>query len=342
MVGRTAEQAQALGRAQLALPGRIAGLCREEGCDLMLLSGDLFDGEYSRESLDAVRQALREAAVPVFISPGNHDFCGPASPYLTETWPENVHIFTHEQMEAVVLPELSCRVYGAGYRSMDCGALLRDFHAEGEERFCVGVLHGDPVQSSSAYCPVTAEQVRQSGLAYLALGHVHKNGSFRAGAALCAWPGCPMGRGFDELGEKGVLIVTLEDTARERFVPLETPRFYDWELEAGENAADSLRAALPAVGSGDFYRVAFTGESAPLDLERLRAAFPEYPNLELRDRTVPPAQPWKALDEDSLEGAYFRLLRDAMEGRDEKTRTQIELAARISRQLLDGQEVKPP
>ena len=58
--------------------------------------------------------------------------------------------------------------------------------------------------------------------------------------------------------------------------------------------------------------------------------------------TVPPAQPWKALDEDSLEGAYFRLLRDAMEGRDEKTRTQIELAARISRQLLDGQEVKLP
>ena len=49
-------------RQQLkSIPGKIAELSRREGCDLVLLSGDLFDGPYTRESLDAVRTALKES-----------------------------------------------------------------------------------------------------------------------------------------------------------------------------------------------------------------------------------------------------------------------------------------
>ena len=51
----------------------------------------------------------------------------------------------------------------------------------------------------------------------MALGHIHKRTEpLRFGNTVCAWPGCPEGRGFDELGEKGFYqgIVTDGDVRR--------------------------------------------------------------------------------------------------------------------------------
>ena len=158
-----------LRQAQRKLPGLVGQLCRERQCDLVLLAGDLFDGTPSRETVEALKREFARWTVPVCIAPGNHDFCGPDSPWLRENWPENVHIFTGE-MDYVDFPALSLRVYGAGYRSMDCPPRLMGFRAEGDTRWCVGVLHGDALNLSSPYCPVTAAQVRESGLDYLALG----------------------------------------------------------------------------------------------------------------------------------------------------------------------------
>lgn len=340
--GRTEAQAKVLKQNLIKVPGLLAELCRRESCQLVLLSGDLFDGPWSRDSFLALRNALEEMAVPVFISPGNHDFFGPNSPYLTEQWPENVHIFTRPEIESVVIPELDCRIYGAGYRSMDCEALLNDFQAEGTERWHIGVLHGDPTQINSPYCPIATNQVKESGLHYLALGHIHKFGSFRAGETLCAWPGCPMGRGFDELEAKGALIVTLEDTVHAQFSPLDTLRFFDYETRPDIDPTGALASLLPAVGDNNFYRITFIGESPKLNLSDLLAAFPQFPNLELRDRTVPEQDIWGSASNDTLEGVYFRLLKNAMVGADDATQETLTLAARISRQILDGQEVHLP
>ena len=249
--GFSEEQAKFLRAELLRVPDRVTALCKSENCDLLLLAGDLFDGQYTKDSLNAVKAALEEVKIPVFISPGNHDFCRPDSPYLTETWPENVHIFTHAAIESVTLPELDCKIYGAGYTAMDCPALLKHFSAEGDERWHIGLLHSDPLQAGSPYAPVTTQQVKSSGLDYLALGHIHKGDSFRAGEVLCAWPGAPMGRGYDEAGVKGVLVVELEDTVSARFLPLNTPRFFDETVDAGEDALEAVadRAVSRGIGA---------------------------------------------------------------------------------------------
>ena len=338
MLFRDPGQTQLLRSTLQSIPARLSAACRAEQCDMMLLSGDLFDGAYAADTLRSLKCALADAGVPVFISPGNHDHIGNESPWLTEQWPENVHIFTHPAIESVDLPELDCCVYGAGFVGMDCPPLLEDFSPTHTERYAVGVLHGDPTQVNSPYCPITAQQAEQSGLDYLALGHIHKAGSFRAGHTLCAWPGCPMGKGYDEQGEKGYYIVTLDQEATARFVPLDTPRFYDLDIPADQ----SLSSVLPPVGNQDFYRITFTGPSEPLDLTAMQAAFSHFPNLVLRDRTVPPVDIWGSADADTFEGMYFKLLRDALETSDPESANRIRLAARISRQLLDGQEVVLP
>ncbi len=340
--GRNQEATARLRTALRAVPEQIAALCKRENCDLLLLSGDVFDGACTAETLHTLKRALAEVEVPVFISPGNHDFCTPGSPWLRESWPENVHIFTQPQIESVAIEALDCRIYGAGFASMDCAALLENFHTEGAERHHIAVLHGDPVQQNSPYNPVTQTQAAASGLDYLALGHIHKSGQFRAGRTLCAWPGCPMGRGFDEVEEKGVFLVTVEDAAIVSFIPLDTPRFYDMEAPVLSTAQAAIAALLPAVGNDNFYRITLTGESAPPDLSALTAAFAQFPNLELRDKTQPPVDLWASIGSDSLEGVYFGMLKEAMEGQDEDSRRIALLAAQISRKILDGSEVALP
>ena len=329
-------QRQLLKEQQKLLPGKIADLCRRESCDLMLLAGDIFDGEASRDTIEILQEALARCGVPVFIAPGNHDFCAPGSPWLTESWPENVFIFT-AGLESVVLNNLSCRVYGAAFRSMDCPSVLEGFRAEGSERYKIAVLHGDPTQRESPYNPVTTGQVRASGLTYLALGHIHKAGAFQNGGTLCVWPGCPMGRGWDETGDKGVCIVTLDDDAKVQAVSLDTVRFYDLEAEVGADPVSALESMLPPQGSRDFYRIALTG-NADVDLKSIYREFPDFPNLTLLDKTEPPIDLWENTDADTLEGMYFQLLRRSLEEQPENAR-QILLAAEISRKLLDGREV---
>lgn len=342
MLGKTPEQTAFLRNELLKIPETVCRLCREQGCNLLLLSGDLFDGAYTKESYLAVYRALEDVNAPVFIAPGNHDYCAPSSVYLSESWPENVHIFTRASIEAVALPQLNCTVYGAGYESMDCPALLQDFHTDGDSRLHIGILHGDPTQASSPYCPISSRQLKESGLQYLALGHIHKDGQILAGDTLCAWPGCPMGKDFGETGVKGVLLVTLEDSVQAQLIPLDTPRFFDEKIDVGENAAEAVAAILPAAQTQNFYRITLTGYSPKLDVAAIKAQFPHVPNLELRDQTLPEVDLWQGAGDDTLEGMFFRILRDGMDTDSQTLQNRIKLAARISRQILDGQEVTLP
>ncbi len=325
-----------------AVPFQVVQLAKEHGCDLLLLAGDLFDGKPGSDALRLVKTALAEAEMPVLIAPGNHDPLGADNPWLGEAWPENVHIFTGRQPESIVLPELDCRIYGAAFQGPESDALLEGFCANGRERYHIGLLHGDPTVAASAYNPVSRAQIADSALDYLALGHIHKMGMLQSGATLCGWPGCPMGRGFDEAGEKGVLLVELNETCQARFLPLDTPRFYDLEGAVETSPKQALASLLEAVSPRDTCRITLTGEAEALDTEALRNTFPQYPHLQLRDRTVPPLDLWANVGEDTLEGVFFGKLQQAMEGQEESVCRRLRLAARISRQLLLGQEVKLP
>ena len=115
--GFAPEQRELLRSAQEEIPGKITDLCLREDCDMMLLAGDIFDGTPSGEMVALVKRELERCGVPVLISPGNHDFCAPGSPWLEESWPENVFIFTGN-LESVTIAGLDCRIYGAGYQRM--------------------------------------------------------------------------------------------------------------------------------------------------------------------------------------------------------------------------------
>ena len=331
----SAQQRRFLRQKQLELPRKIAEICIRENCDIVLLAGDIFDGIPGREAVESVKAALAECKVPVFVAPGNHDFCGLGSPWEEENWPVNVHVFKGG-MSSVVLPGLDCRIYGAGYSSMDCPSLLTHFHAQGEEKYQIAVIHGDPVNTRSPYSPVSAAQIQESGLCYLAMGHIHKAGTSFQGDTLCGWPGCPMGRGWDETGEKGIYLVALEDTVQVTFLPVDMPVFRELEADVSEDARQAVAALLPAAESEDFFRITLTG-TAEVDVEKLQKHFSDISNLSFRDRTEPPVDIWEDAGADTLRGVYFSMLQALAD-----TEETAVLAAEISHKILSGREVGLP
>jgi hypothetical protein len=88
--------------------------------------------------------------------------------------------------------------------------------------------------------------------------------------------------------------------------------------------------------------VTLTGCCEAPNLGQLQARYSRFPNLQLRDRTTRPVDIWGSLGEDSFEGVYFGLLKQALEEADGELKQDVLLAATLSRQLLDGQEVVLP
>jgi DNA repair exonuclease SbcCD nuclease subunit len=339
----TEHQRRELRSAMLSLPGQIADLCLREDCDLALLAGDIFDGPYTREGYEAVYRALQRMEIPVFIAPGNHDPYREDSIWVRETWPENVYLFRSQEITSYSIEELDCRVYGTAFTAAEAPGLLEGFQAQCDERHALLLLHGDPTNPDSPYCPVTAAQLWEAGLDYAALGHIHARGEFRSGAGLCAWPGCPMGRGWDETGTKGVLVTQLGETARTRFLPLELPRFFDESVAAGEDPVAALASMLPPGGSRDHFRIRLTGEVRPGDTDGLARRFSRHwPNLTILDETVPLGDLWEGAEADSLSGLFFRTLREGAQNAPEEEVHLYELAARIGRRILEGREVELP
>jgi len=344
----SAEQSKLRRRESRELLLRLSNYVNQNGIDIVLLAGDLFDSEsVYRETLEALSGALGTMQARVFIAPGNHDPYSAKSPYATLTWPENVHVFTSKAIERVELPELGCAVYGAAFTSpVQDESLLADFHALEDGLVHLMVLHGDIAAAESRYDPITKEQIAGSGIDYLALGHTHQFSGFqREGQTTYAYSGCPEGRGFDELGEKGILTGAVERGKAElSFVPFARRRYEILNVDVtGRLAEDALRETLPPSTVRDLYRIAFIGETGErgLDLRSLEERFAhDFFHLELRDETRIGRDVWARAEEDSLRGLFLRDLRAKYDAaQSEEARAQISLAARFGLAALDGRDL---
>lgn len=332
------EQAALRRREQLGLLRDLVDLANDTSCDLVLLSGDLLDSEAARpDTADALRRSLAVCRAPVFIAPGNHDYFAPGSPYAAAGWPDNVHIFTRETPEAVTLPDLGVRVWGAAFTAPEAPAPA-PFQAPDDGLLHVMVLHGDT--GNGPYRLLTPDWIVGTGLDYLALGHIHSaSGLLRTGKTAYAFPGCPMGRGFDETGPKGVYIGTLsEEGCRLDFHPLPGRRYEILTVEAGDDPTVSVLAALPEGSEQNIYRIRLTGPSDPIDPAALEDALRERTfAAAVRDETTPRRDLWAEAGDDSLKGLFL----SALAQRRDEDPAMSELAARLGTAALEGWEVLP-
>lgn len=341
-IRRRAEQRELLEKISIA--------AREHKADIAIFSGDLFDSEnIFSETGRRVSEALSDMGIPVFVAPGNHDWYGPRSAWAGLTFGDNVHIFTSSELTCVELKDLGARVWGAAFTEKYRDPPLADFEAAKDgDIIDIMALHGEVGTPDSVYGAIWEEELARSGMDYVALGHVHSfSGLRQAGQTFYAWPGCPEGRGFDETGEKGVILAELEPgQCRAEFIPIAGRRYeiLPVDISGAEDILAAVREALPADTGRDIYRLRLTGETdAAPDTAAVHAALEgQFFALEVRDETRLRRDVWSGCGGDSLKGLFLSRLRQMLDAAESDTeRERITQAARWGLLAMEKGEELP-
>ncbi len=194
---------------------RVFACAKEEQCDLILMAGDLFDSRtVTPETATLLDQLLRQSNCPVVIAPGNHDPYAEGSfyhTYQTTKLPEQVYLFTSSELQCFEIEEIRARVFGYAFSSPSLteSPLSGATMPKKDGWWHLLCAHADLTSPISRSAPVTEGDILRADFDYAALGHIHNPPAFSS--EKIRYCGFAEGRSFDELGEGGVLIVTLEE-----------------------------------------------------------------------------------------------------------------------------------
>lgn len=190
-------------------------LCLAEDVSLLLLAGDLYDGDWKDYAtglfFSKQMSRLRQADVQVAIVYGNHDAESSISRHLE--LPENVTVLSAERPQTVRYEALQIAVHGQSYRTpAEQRDLSEGYPAAIGGVINIGLLHtaanGRP--GHGRYAPCAPEALAQKGYDYWALGHVHAR-EILSERPWIVFPGNLQGRHPRELGPKGATIIELSD-----------------------------------------------------------------------------------------------------------------------------------
>ena len=175
--------------------------------DVILIAGDLFDDDCSRETFDFVNSVFRNHAKQrFFIALGNHDNLSKLTiQRFASDLPDNVRVFK-DTIEKISLDEFNVDIYGVSFSSdYSFASLINNFTVEDNNRINIFVTHGD-VSGTSDYNPMSIAEIGATKADYIALGHVHKfDGIHKISGTTYAYSGVFEPGGFDETGECGVI-----------------------------------------------------------------------------------------------------------------------------------------
>ncbi len=335
--------------------GKMVSIAREENIHILLLCGDLFDNQrVSRTTIEYLITCLREIPqTKVFISPGNHDPYHEKSYYHLAEWPENVHIFRGD-WEKVELSELNTCVYGRAFtRAHIEGSLLQGFSVDDPAKINIMLLHGDVVApgQSSDYNPITIEEIGASGLDYLALGHRHTYiEANKAGGTYWAYSGCPEGRAFDELGEKGILLGKInKDRCDLVFRAIAKRKYFAEKIEISncltyeQIVAKILDSLQELKTDQNLFKLVLHG-AMPDDFSFYPSVLQEklagqFFHVQIKDETTTLVDPQLYAHDFTLRGLFVqKALEHSAHSNDETERRKAELALKYGLRILEQGE----
>jgi len=198
----------------LATFSKMVRLAAEGGVAAILISGDLFDSNHitkrtERYVLDLIASYPELA---FFYLAGNHD--RGTSIRFADSKPDNLYTFD-EGWSSYNFGEVTI----VGSERPDPETLLLD-----EDALNIVMMHGQErsgkgMQGENA---IRFSLLKNKNIDYLALGHLHEYRTAQIDARCTAcYSGCLEGRGFDECGQKGyVLLETTGKGITHRFVPM--------------------------------------------------------------------------------------------------------------------------
>ncbi len=322
---------------------KMAAYAYANDVQVIIIAGDLFDkGQVSAYTRDILIDCINSyPKIDFLYLRGNHD----ESSLLRslDVIPENLKLFNDDW---------TTYTYGntviTGAEMTEENKLhLYDTLVLDSNNVNIAILHGASAQSEYTADDITINigALRNKNIDYLALGHYHAYSENELDArGKYVYSGCLEGRGYDEKGVKGfVLIDTYNNRVNHQFVPFAKRTLHSLNIDASNMISTSdvnaaIMVAIEEIKRDDLIEIILKGKvsiEADWNLSYLEQKFQEeYYAFRLRDKTTLDINPDDYRYDISLKGEFIRLVLgyDCSE-EDKKTIIQMGLKA------LAGEEV---
>lgn len=287
----------------------------------ILICGDMFDtGRVSKFTENIVMDAIREhPGISFYFLKGNHDseiFFGELNGI-----PSNLFLFSNEWTS------YDCdgvKIWGIELDPSNNPSALQNFAPDPKDMNIV-MLHGQDTEtvSKDRAETVNLRLLKNKGLDYLALGHIHEYRceALDAMAKYC-YPGCLEGRGFDEAGDHGFVLLDIDidrGVVKDTFVPFAKRKIFVCPVDITGllSTADILKrvretlAEHPATGS-DYVKIVLTGTvdvECEKDTEFINESISrDYYVTRVSDETVLSVDLEEFMGDETLKGEFVRLV----------------------------------
>ena len=198
--------------------------CIEEEVNALLIAGDLFDNDklsfQTEQYLIKAFNRLREANIKVFYATGNHDPGDKSYRANMIKWPDNVHLYKDDKVQEFELKnnqdEAIAKILGVGHQTKkEARNLVQLFPRSHGDVPHIGLVHtmvtnAGGVEKHDRYLPCSKEDLEEKNYTYWALGHIHIWQQVGQKKSIY-YSGNLQGRHPRETGEKGGLVVTIDD-----------------------------------------------------------------------------------------------------------------------------------
>ncbi len=319
---------------------RMVEAADEQGVCAVLIAGDLFDSprQIRKRTVKTVLETIsRYPNIQFYYLAGNHD--GGADLFEDgEPLPENLHTFSKKwssyRLENVVIT--AAQNPAPETLSLD----PKDVN--------ILLLHGQALEtfSASGTDEIPLYAYAGKGVDYLALGHYHSSTKYRVDdRAVACYAGTPEGRGFDECGSKGYILleVTPQNQVKYTFVPFAQRTLHDVKLDISGCTKQSelesrAEAALAGIPSDDLVKLTVCGELDPdfePDYLRIDRRLEDFWFARRKDEASPLIRPEDYRDDHSLKGEFIRLVY----ADEALTKEERDAILRLGLQALYGKEI---
>lgn len=171
-----------------------------EAVDLLLIAGDLFDhNRVPDETLCFAQEQLQRLQQPAVILPGNHDCLYTNAiydRYDIATACDRVQVITELDGQVLEFPELHLVLWGRAMEEHEPGFHpLEHLPTRHDQRWHIAMAHGffyETQQEAERSSPIFAEEIRDTGWDYIALGHQHALTDVSQGEVVACYPGAPL------------------------------------------------------------------------------------------------------------------------------------------------------
>ena len=297
---------------------RLCDYAKANSVSAVIIAGDLFDEHrVTKKILDRVVNSISKCEGVDFLCLfGNHDEVNPLT--NREDLPCNFKIFTNEW---TAFRYGNVVIYGVCFDGLNHKTVSASFNANKNDVNVV-VMHGavgNYISTEDAY-RISLPSFKDKNVDYIALGHYHTFALERLDArGVYAYSGCLEGRGFDETGEKGFVMIDVDGSkVNTQFTPFANRKIYtvEYTLNSQEdwlyNRAEILSYLQKEIDSKSLIKLIIRGDrnlTAFADFNELTARLNElFFFAKIEDKTTVKIDPSSYENDKSIKGEFIRLV----------------------------------